>query len=97
MNKSTFKSISFLGMLNWVTVHSRTEKYVEIIYTPRDRKVKHVRVFQMALKGFGRNLPSQWGDGKFWWGEGFSHQLEKICQGVILTIQTFFKTKNNIL
>ena len=30
-------------------------------------------------------------------GWGFFHQVVKICQRVILTIQTFFKTKNNIL
>ena len=38
-------------MSNWVTIHSQTEKYVEIIPTPRDGKVKHARVFQIALKG----------------------------------------------
>ena len=47
---SIFKDISFLGVLNWVTIHSQTEKYVENISTPRDRKVKHSRVFQIALK-----------------------------------------------
>ena len=36
MTKSTFKGISILEVLNWVTVHSQTEKYVEIISTPRD-------------------------------------------------------------
>ena len=30
MTKSAFKDISFLGVLNWVTIHSQTEKYVEI-------------------------------------------------------------------
>ena len=51
LTKSTFKDISFLGVLNWVTIHSQTEKYVEIISTPCDRKVKHARVFQIVLKG----------------------------------------------
>ena len=37
MTKSTFKDISFLDMLNWVTVYNQAEKYVEIISTPRDR------------------------------------------------------------
>ena len=36
MTKSTFKDILFLKVLNWVTVHGQTEKYVEIISTPRD-------------------------------------------------------------
>ena len=36
MTKSAFKDISFLEVLNWVTVHSQTEKCVEIISTPRD-------------------------------------------------------------
>ena len=31
MTKSTFKDTSSLGVLNWVTIHSQTEKYVEII------------------------------------------------------------------
>ena len=35
MTKSAFKDISFLGVLNWVTIHSQTEKYVEIISTPQ--------------------------------------------------------------
>ena len=51
MTKSTFKNISFLGVLNWVTIHSQTEKHVEIISTLRDGKAKHARVFQIALKG----------------------------------------------
>ena len=51
MTKSNFKDISFSGVLNWVTIHSRTEKYVEIISTHRDGKVKHARIFQIALKG----------------------------------------------
>ena len=32
------KDISLLGVLNWVTVDSETEKYVDIISTPRDEK-----------------------------------------------------------
>ena len=51
MTKKTFKDISFLEVLNWVTVHSQTEKCVEIISTPCDWKVKHARVFQIALEG----------------------------------------------
>ena len=51
MIKSTFKGISFWWVLNWVTVHSQTEKYVENISTPHDRKVRHTRFFQIALKG----------------------------------------------
>ena len=51
MTKSTFKDISFLGVLKWVTVYSQTEKCVEIISIPRDWKVKHGRVFQVALQG----------------------------------------------
>ena len=50
MTKSNFKGISFLEVLKWVTVHSKTEKCVEIISTPRDWKVKHARVFQIALQ-----------------------------------------------
>ena len=33
---------------------------MEIISTLRDGNVKHARVFQIALKGYGRNLLSQW-------------------------------------
>ena len=51
MTKSTFKDISFLGVLNWITIHSQTEKYVEIISSPRNEKVKHAKVFQTALEG----------------------------------------------
>ena len=36
MTKITFKDISFLEVLNWVTVHSLTEKCVEIISKRRD-------------------------------------------------------------
>ena len=50
MTKSTFQNVSFLGVLNWVTVHSQTDKCVEIISAPRDGKVKHAGVFQLALK-----------------------------------------------
>ena len=32
------KDISLLGVLNWVTVDSETEKYVDIISTRRDEK-----------------------------------------------------------
>ena len=51
MTKSTYKDISFLGVLNWVTIHGQTEKYVEILSTHRDGKVKHAKVFQIALEG----------------------------------------------
>ena len=44
MTKSTFKDISFLGALNWLAIDSQTEKYVEIISTPRDGNMKHARV-----------------------------------------------------
>ena len=50
MTKSTFQDVSFLGVLNWVTVHSQTDKCVEIISAPHDGKVKHAGVFQLALK-----------------------------------------------
>ena len=36
ITKNTFQDISFSEGLNWVTVHSQTEKYVEIISTPPD-------------------------------------------------------------
>ena len=64
ITKSTFKDISFSGMLNRVTDQNLTANYVEIISTPFDGKVKHARVFQIALNGYGVNLPSQQGDGK---------------------------------
>ena len=51
MTKSTFKYISFMGELNWVTAHSKTVKCGKIISTPCDWKVKHARVFQIALEG----------------------------------------------
>ena len=50
MTESTFKDILFLGVLK-VTVHSQTDECVEIVSTLRDWKVKHNRVFQIALKG----------------------------------------------
>ena len=43
--------MSSLEVLNWVTVHSQTEKCAEFISTPHDWKVKHARVFQIALMG----------------------------------------------
>ena len=49
MTESSFKDISFLGVLK-VTVHSQTDERVEIISRLRDWKVKHTRVFQIALK-----------------------------------------------
>ena len=51
-----------LQVLKGVTVHSQTEKYVKIIYTPHDGKMNHFRVSQIALNGWRRNLPSQWGE-----------------------------------
>ena len=36
MTKSIFADISFLEVLNWVKVHSQTEKCVDIISTPSD-------------------------------------------------------------
>ena len=44
MTKSSFKDILFLGVLNWATVHNQIEKYMEIISTPRDGKMKHAKV-----------------------------------------------------
>ena len=38
MIKNTFKDISFLGVLNWVSLHNELEKYVEIIFTPHGEK-----------------------------------------------------------
>ena len=35
---------TFLGVLNRVTVHSQTEKCVEIISAPHDGKVKHATI-----------------------------------------------------
>ena len=51
MIKSTFIDISSLGVLDWFTIYSQTEKCVEIIFTLRDGNVKHARVFQIALEG----------------------------------------------
>ena len=51
MIKSTFKDISFLGVLNLVTFHSQTETYEKIIFAPRHWKMKHAGVFQIALEG----------------------------------------------
>ena len=47
MIKCTFKDILFLGVLNWIAIHSRTKNYQEIISTPCDGKVKYARVFQI--------------------------------------------------
>ena len=49
MSQSTFNKETKVS--NWVTIHSQTEKYVDIISTPRDGKVKHARVYQIALNG----------------------------------------------
>ena len=50
MTKSAFNDVSFLEVLNWVTIHSQTEKYVEITSTPHDGKMERAKVFQIALK-----------------------------------------------
>ena len=50
MTKSAFKDISIFGVLKWVTVHSQTEKYVEIVSTPLDWKVKHARIFKNCIR-----------------------------------------------
>ena len=51
MTKSIFNDISFMEVLKWVTIHSQTEKCVEIISAPRDWWVKYSRVFEIALEG----------------------------------------------
>ena len=58
---STFKGISFFGVLNWVTVHSQIAKCVRVISTPHDGKVKHARVFQIGLKKYGKISPPRLG------------------------------------
>ena len=50
ITKNTFKDFSFLWVLNWVTIHSQTEKCEEIISTRRDWKVKHARIFQIVFE-----------------------------------------------
>ena len=47
MTKSIFNDISVLEVLNWVTVYSQTEKYVENISTLRNGEMKH------AMENFG--------------------------------------------
>ena len=84
MTKSTFKDISFLGVLNLVAFHSQTKKYLEVISTPRVGKVKHARAFQISLKGSGR-MPV---------GEGGILVRTGIC---LSGGKNFFKAKNNIL
>ena len=66
--KSTFKDISFFGVLNWVEIHSQIEKYVEIISTPRNGKVS--QGFPNSMKGVGEKIsrPSEEWFGKSWWG-----------------------------
>ena len=51
MTESTFRDIQFLEVLNWVRVHSQTEKCVKTISKPRDWKLKHARHVQVALEG----------------------------------------------
>ena len=41
MTESTFRDIQFLEVLNWIRVHSQTEKCVKTISTSRDWKLKH--------------------------------------------------------
>ena len=86
MTKSIFRDISFLEVLNWVTVHSQTEKCVDIISTPSDWWVENARIVQIALAEYGENLPSQQGNGKFWGRERLFHWVVKIFLGAILTI-----------
>ena len=43
MIKRTFKEISFLGILNWIT--TQTNKYEEIISTPHDRKIIDTTIY----------------------------------------------------
>ena len=50
MTKSAFKDISIFGVLKWVTVHSQTEKYVEIVFTPLDWKMKHARILKNSIR-----------------------------------------------
>ena len=50
MSKRGFKDLSILEVLNSVTVHSQTEKYVNVISKAFDGKVKHARVFQIKFK-----------------------------------------------
>ena len=76
---------------------TKLRKYVEIICTPRDGKVKNAKVFQVTLKGQGKSPILVGGREILVRGQGFFHQVVKICCGVILSIQTFFKAKSNIL
>ena len=46
MTKSTFNDISFLEVLNWVTIHSETEKCVEIIL--------HLVIHRWNMPGFSK-------------------------------------------
>ena len=57
MTKSTFKDISFLGVLKWVTVHSQTEKCVEIISTPLDWKGKTFQSLPNNITGVRKKSP----------------------------------------
>ena len=77
MTKSTCKDISFLEMLNWVTLHIQIEKCVKIISTPRDLKMKHARVFQIALEGEGEISPSSGRMGNFGKARKFSTEWWK--------------------
>ena len=71
MSRITVNYILFLGVQNWLSVHSQTMKYVENISTPCDGKAKHVRIFQIALRDRGDISPCSGsrGNGKFLWSQ----------------------------
>ena len=64
MNKGTFKDISFLGVLNWVTIQSQTEKYVEIISWWKNETCQS---FPNSIKGVGKKSPVPVGGGRVAW------------------------------
>ena len=93
MIKNTFKDIWFLGGLSWVKVHSQTQKYLEIISTPGDEKVKHVRVFQTAWKGKGKISPPSGGMGNFGEGRDFFNGRWKSVEEWFWQFKPFWKLK----
>ena len=84
--------VTFLSHI-WVTFYSQAQKCVENIFIPRDWKVKHSRVFQVALRegvcvgcgGAGGGASGKSPNPLREW-EILIHTLWKICLGVILTV-----------
>ena len=74
--KSTFKDISFLGVLNWVTVHKLRNMWKLFLHLVI--KGETCQSFPNSIRGVWGKSPLPAGELKFWWKEGLFHQVVKI-------------------